>query len=171
MVRVPAHLRAPLCAQGQEESAIVFLHLSSLRYAGPCRSRCRATWPHSGYRGFDFPPSVRPCSLARTALRVCSTSWPNRDNPSLVFAGCFGCVADGDFRNARHCEADAVSVTCIMQHNVAHALRVMRLMLALLHHAAAARWLSALAVGSMIFMTPRTGFEGQGTWGMWGSVA
>ena len=53
---------------------------------------------------------------------------------------------------------------------MAHALRVIRLMLVLLHHAAAARWLSALAVGSMIFMTPRTGFEGQGTWGMWGSV-
>ena len=49
---------------------------------------------------------------------------------------------------------------------MAHALRVMRLMLVLLHHAAAARWLSALAVGSMIFMTPRTGW--QGTWGMWG---
>ena len=29
MVRVPAHLRALLCAQGQEEGAIVFLHLSS----------------------------------------------------------------------------------------------------------------------------------------------
>ena len=29
MVRVPAHLRALLCAQRQEEAAIVFLHLSS----------------------------------------------------------------------------------------------------------------------------------------------
>ena len=43
---------------------------------------------------------------------------------------------------------------------MAYALRVIRLMLVLLHHAAAARWLSgrwplALAVGSMIFMTPR----------------
>ena len=48
-------------------------------------------------------------------------------------------------------------------------------MLVLLHHAAAARCcgtlaVGPLAVGSMIFMTPRTGFEGQGTWGMSGSV-
>jgi hypothetical protein len=28
-VRAPAHLRALLCAQGQDEGAIVFLHLSS----------------------------------------------------------------------------------------------------------------------------------------------
>ena len=50
MVRVPAHLRALLCAQGEEEGAIVFLHLSSFairwtvpvgagRYWTICRNR------------------------------------------------------------------------------------------------------------------------------------
>ena len=40
-VRAPAHLRALLCAQGQDEGgAIVFFYLRRLRCAGP-QSRCR----------------------------------------------------------------------------------------------------------------------------------
>ena len=81
MVRVPAHLRALLCAQGQEEGAIVFLHLSSLRFAGPCQSRCRATWPPSGYRGFDFQ-SVRPCPSAARLFDI--KAKPGQSEPDLL---------------------------------------------------------------------------------------